>query len=87
MIQKLIAQLRGAHIKVTGFSESYSWVRIELGDLDCNDLWQLSGFIVKTFQTEGKFTHLLPKVSSRDNELCLVLSADLLKITADKLGW
>lgn len=58
------------------------WKRLCFGSLNCEEMIQVSSYIKKTFSTEGKYSHLLPKLHPYNGFLCLTIDVSQIK---DKL--
>jgi hypothetical protein len=69
-------------IKVIHVIESeryFHWKRLCFGELNCEQMNELSRYIQRTFSTEGKYSHLLPGLVVYDNFLCLTVDVKQIK--------
>lgn len=56
-----------------------NWCRLELDQLNCDELEKIANFIRLRFTKEGQYRHHLPKIGRGDYGLALIIGEELLK--------
>ena len=67
---------KNCNVRVVGTSESrtfYHWKRLILEPLSSDEMLELAYYIKATFSNKGLYSHLLPKLGSFGNQLCLTV--------------
>jgi hypothetical protein len=69
-------------VKVTNTVEDrafFHWKRLCFDSLNCEEMIQIAQYIKKTFSNPGDYSHLQPKISVYNYELCLTLDVSEIK--------
>jgi len=55
------------------------WKRLSFGSLNCDEMLEVSSYIIITFGTRGNYSHRLPTLHSYNGELCLTVDVSQIK--------